>query len=198
MTFQSHILLDEFLRSCPALDFDWATVSPWFFFFFSNSVVDLLECLGSLSCAKFSENQTAYKHEDLIQAAKYRTIVEGWWSQAWTLCSHWAHRELSIQKDDQFQPRISCQRDGLTFDCRIFWIQRSFDMLCVVFDKRETVDYDQTLTLVSCVQSTLFQKSCGLFRYSFPNLSHAAKYFWWEEAFALQPFQISHTCSVSV
>lgn len=121
MTFQSHILLDEFLRSCPALDFDWATVSPWFFFFFSNSVVDLLECLGSLSCAKFSENQTAYKHEDLIQAAKYRTIVEGWWSEAWTLCSHWAHRELSIQKDDQFQPRISCQRDGLTFDCRIFW-----------------------------------------------------------------------------
>ena len=51
--------------------------------------------------------------------------------------------------------------------------------------------WPKIFTLISSVQRTLLQKSCGLFRHMSENLSNAAMFFSW------QPFQMSHSCSLT-
>lgn len=71
-------------------------------------------------------------------------------------------------------------------------------MLYLIFSEHTTASHANIMTLVFwCVQRILLQEACGLFRYSFANLSCVTIFLFERKVFfSGQSFQTNHTCSI--
>jgi len=147
-----HSFMHSFLKVPPQHFYQfevWTLTGP--FFFFRHSAVDLLLCLGSLSCWWPSFSQAlAVRQMASHLTPEYFGIQRSSWTQ-WLQ----AIQVLWLQN----KPTSSA------LHCRAWQLVWGVcaDMLCLVFSKHAAVHYDQTSVLWSSPKS-LFQKFRGLFR----------------------------------
>ena len=148
-------------------------------FFFRHSVVDLLLCLGSLSCwwASFS---FSCRTDGLTFDSRIL-----WYPEEFMVDSMTARcpGPVAAEQAQMISPPPPCLTVGMR--CLCWYAAFGFLQTCCC------ALWPNISTLVWSVQRTLFQKSSEI-----TNLSCAAMFFLERRGFLLQPFQTSHTWSV--